>query len=528
MKMHLPLWRWSLRSPAAKAIMVMVLFLIFFHIFRLREFRNLSLNKIPSVDSSTSAPKHPIDQLIYEHRLRYEELVKRQSRSPEEAIANYKIRYRRNPPTGFADWVQYALQQNSTIIDDFDTIEKVLAPFRQLGPKRLKSRIESARRTGSRLQTVSIKNGTSSVEGSPMLNSLKHLLTKLPDMTFLLNELDEPRVIGSDSDKDDIIFRDYGRKPSWEQLTASCKKTDSGGLKIRRSKDSDPPNEDQGDKTSLEVQQDQEPRFLESTSQSLDLCLNPSYQDQYGMFTSPCTFLATEGLVPIFSVARVSTMRDILIPGHDYHDASFLSNDDLDPLNFTSKDNKLYWRGSNTGTYASSQMKWETNHRARFLLKVQNINKTDLFDVGMTAYIQCDWTVCEAMREAFGLPPRAGKGDSYKYKFVMDMDGNGYSGRFYRLLRSNSVVFKQTLVEQWHDDRVFPWVHYVPVTIGLDEIEHLVKYFSSGGQGARQAEEIAAESTSWMKAALRPVDMTIYEYRLLLEYASLFDSGDTS
>ncbi|KAK6495893.1 F-actin-capping protein subunit beta [Arthrobotrys musiformis] len=148
-------------------------------------------------------------------------------------------------------------------------------------------------------------------------------------------------------------------------------------------------------------------------------------------------------------------------------------------------------------------------------------NNTDLFDVGMTAYIQCDWDVCQAMEQAFGRPPRADKNSSFGYKFVMDMDGNGYSGRFYRLLQSNSVVFKQTLVEQWHDDRVFPWVHYVPVTIGMDEIEDLVKFFSV--RGARQAEEIAAESTSWARAALRPIDMTIYEYRLLLEYASLFE-----
>ncbi|RVD87256.1 uncharacterized protein DFL_001498 [Arthrobotrys flagrans] len=491
MKVHLQLWRRSLRSPATKAIVVIVMFLIFFHNLPLRGL------KIFSPNTTTIAPKHPIDRLIYEQRLRYQDLVKRQSKSPEEAITNYKLRYGRDPPTGFADWVRYALQQNSVIIDDFDTIEKVLHPFRQLGSKHLESRIDSARRTGSRLQTVSIKNGNSSLNGLPILDSLKPVLQNLPDMTFLLNELDEPRVIGSQPDKDDITFQDYGRQPSWTQLTASCQNTDSSGLEG----------------------QQQHPRFLESITTSLDLCRNPAYQDQYGMFTSPCTFVATKGLVPVFSVARVSTMRDVLVPGHDYHHESFLNKSDVDSRNFTSKENKLYWRGSNTGTYASSQMKWETNHRARFMLKVRN--NTDLFDVGMTAYIQCDWDVCQAMEGAFGRPPRADKSDSFKYKFVMDLDGNGYSGRFYRLLQSNSVVFKQTLVEQWHDDRVIPWVHYVPVTIGLDEIEDLVNFFST--QGARQAEEIAAESTSWVQAALRPIDMTIYEYRLLLEYAALFE-----
>ncbi|KAK6508387.1 F-actin-capping protein subunit beta [Arthrobotrys conoides] len=496
MSVHPQLWRRCLRSPTTKVIAVIVVVLIIFHNLPLRDFGFFSREKIIRISTIPDPPKHPIDQLIYKQRTRYQELLKRQSKSPKEAITNYKLRYKRDPPPGFADWVRYALQQNSTIIDDFDTIEKVLHPFRQLEPGHLESRIESARRTGSRLQTVSINNGTSLLAGLPILESLKDVLPSLPDMTFLLNELDEPRVIGSQPDKDDISFHDYGRRPSWTKLTASCQKTDNG---------------------ELEGQQ-KHPYFLESITNSLDLCRNPGYEDQYGMFTSPCTFVGTEGLVPVFSVARVSTMRDVLVPGHDYHNEGFLNKDDVDFRNFTSKENKLYWRGSNTGTYASSQMKWETNHRARFMLKVRN--NTDLFDVGMTAYIQCDWNVCQAMEKALGLPPRADKNASFKYKFVMDMDGNGYSGRFYRLLQSNSVVFKQTLVEQWHDERVIPWVHYVPVTVGLDEIEDLVKFFLT--EGTRQAEEIAAESTSWVQAALRPIDMTIYEYRLLLEYAALF------
>ncbi|KAF3172622.1 F-actin-capping protein subunit beta [Orbilia oligospora] len=496
MSVHPQLWRRSLRSPTTKVIVVIVTVLILLHSLPLRNFYIFSRERIVRINTIPDPPKHPIDQLIHEQRLRYKELLKRQSKSPEEAITSYKLRYNRSPPSGFADWVRYALQQNSTIIDDFDTIEKVLQPFRQLGLEHLKTRIESARRAGSRLQTVSIKNGTTELAGLPIMESLKDVLQSLPDMTFLLNELDEPRVIGSQPEKDDIAFHDYGRRPSWERLTASCQKTDNG-----------------------ELEQQQHPYFLESTKSSLDLCRNPAYHNQYGMFTSPCTFVATEGLVPVFSVARVSTMRDVLVPGHDYHNEGFLNKNDVDFRNFTSKENKLYWRGSNTGTYASLQMKWETNHRARFMLKVRN--NTDLFDVGMTAYIQCDWNVCQAMEQALGLPPRADKNASFKYKFVMDMDGNGYSGRFYRLLQSNSVVFKQTLVEQWHDERVIPWVHYIPVTIGLDEIEDLVRFFST--EGARQAEEIAAESTSWVKVALRPIDMTIYEYRLLLEYAALFE-----
>ncbi|KAF3936630.1 hypothetical protein ABW19_dt0201386 [Dactylella cylindrospora] len=480
-------WRRTVHHTALKVAAVIVIIFIFL-------FSNVTEHARLPEPTPPVTQEHPINNLAQLQRRSYQKFLSRQSKSPEEAAKNYRLRYGRDPPVGFLDWARYALDQNSAVIDDFDTIEKVLKPFRSLTPLQLQTRIESARRRGSRLQTVSIRNGSPSVTGLPITDSLKPVLKYIPDISFLLNELDEPRVLGNRTDKDVIAFRDFGRQPAWERLTESCGP----------------------------IRNDGHPFYLESVADSLDLCKNPTYWDQYGMFTSPCTFVATPGLVPIFSVARVSTMRDILVPGHDYHAERFLDENDADTRNFTLKVNKLYWRGSNTGTYATSRMRWETNHRARFMLRVRN--NTALFDVGMTAYIQCDWEMCQAMENTFGKPPRAEKNDSFNYKFVMDMDGNGYSGRFYRLMLSNSVVFKQTLVEQWHDDRLFPWVHYVPVTISLDEIEELVTFFTT--QGASLAETIAAESTSWVRTALRPVDMTIYEYRLLLEYAELFRNKD--
>jgi len=86
---------------------------------------------------------------------------------------------------------------------------------------------------------------------------------------------------------------------------------------------------------------------------------------------------------------------------------------------------------------------------------------------------QCDEAACEAEEEAFGIsnntvsdPETA----SHAHKFVLDMDGNGFSERFYRLLRSNSLVLKQALYEEWHDDRLIPWVHYIPVSASFEEL----------------------------------------------------------
>lgn len=49
-----------------------------------------------------------------------------------------------------------------------------------------------------------------------------------------------------------------------------------------------------------------------------------------------------------------------------------------------------------------------------------------------------------------------------QYKYVMDVDGNGWSGRFHRLMSMRSVVLKSTAFPEWYQDRVQEWVQCVP------------------------------------------------------------------
>lgn len=48
--------------------------------------------------------RHPIHVLIERSEAKWKEKVAKQSRTLKEAIAEYKNRYRRNPPKGFDDW----------------------------------------------------------------------------------------------------------------------------------------------------------------------------------------------------------------------------------------------------------------------------------------------------------------------------------------------------------------------------------------------------------------------------------------
>jgi hypothetical protein len=44
---------------------------------------------------------------------------------------------------------------------------------------------------------------------------------------------------------------------------------------------------------------------------------------------------------------------------------------------------------------------------------------------------------------------------------MMDVDGNGWSGRFHRLMSMKACVLKSTLFPEWYGDRIQPWVQCV-------------------------------------------------------------------
>ena len=56
----------------------------------------------------TEFKKHPIENLMENAKKKWDEKVARQSKTAEEAIEEYKRRYKRDPPYGFTEWFAYA------------------------------------------------------------------------------------------------------------------------------------------------------------------------------------------------------------------------------------------------------------------------------------------------------------------------------------------------------------------------------------------------------------------------------------
>jgi hypothetical protein len=257
---------------------------------------------------------------------------------------------------------------------------------------------------------------------------------------------------------------------------------------------------------------------------------------------SPTSFPLIEGLVPILSTGSLSTMGDILYPSPAYLEPEFEYVEAKD-MSWDSKHNNLYWTGSTTGGFAAND-DWQSFHRQRFVKLAQNLGNgphsylregagrvnlvkstflnSRIFDVAFTRILQCETRYCRDQRALFRTKSWADKDEALHSRLVFDIDGNGISGRYYKLLASRSAPLKQTLLREWHDDRLMPWVHYIPVSQSMEELPEMVMYFTSDA-GQKLAGEIAEQGREWFSTAFRKEDLTIYMYRVLLELARLQD-----
>ena len=139
------------------------------------------------------------------------------------------------------------------------------------------------------------------------------------------------------------------------------------------------------------------------------------------------------------------------------------------------------------------------------------------FDVKFTHIGQCDPGDCDAQREYFGTVEPIDMFDAFGSKFLLDIDGNAFSGRYHAWLLSKSLVYKLAVFREWHDEWLRPWVHYVPLGLQGDEYVESIRYFDQEEVGREQGKRLADLSRVWAKKVLRNEDLEVWYFRLLLE-----------
>jgi hypothetical protein len=289
-----------------------------------------------------------------------------------------------------------------------------------------------------------------------------------------------------------------------------------------------------------------------------DPCARPELQALHGTFIEPISISTSHTLLPLFGGSKLSINNEILLPPAMYWAKveQYSGGENHHGNSWVTKHDKLMWRGAATGGRAR-ESNWKGFQRHRFMsmmnatsvlqaedtngygvnFKLPDYDKYSLSNGSVSDILEAHsdtgfvHLVCFPYNEAdphcsyidpyYEVMPGIPMKDMYEFKYLPDLDGNSFSGRFRGFMLSTSLPIKATIYSEWHDSRLIPWVHFVPMDTTYLDIYGIMAYFLGGHDDV--ARKIALAGKVWGERVLRREDMQIYTYRLLLEYARICD-----
>lgn len=302
--------------------------------------------------------------------------------------------------------------------------------------------------------------------------------------------------------------------------------------------------------------------YVANYSKSNDLCHQPDLQGLEGILIEPISTSVTKVMFPMFGGSKLTVNNEILLPAPMYwNEEERFTGGGHHGVAWAEKSNTIVWRGVATGG-KNRETNWRGFQRHRFV-SMGNGTKVELAESGKAraenfalpddeyhvsprkagklgqwigefsdvAFIDlfCDPPQdgsCNYTDFYFKPQPAVNMAEQFNSKFLPDIDGNSFSGRYLGFLRSTSLPIKASVWREWHDSRLVPWKHFVPMDNRFSDYYGIMEYFL-GYQGRNDhdtaAEKIATEGREWAERVLRKEDMLAYVMRLLLEYARVLD-----
>ena len=83
----------------------------------------------------------------------------------------------------------------------------------------------------------------------------------------------------------------------------------------------------------------------------------------------------------------------------------------------------------------------------------------ETMDVAFTKAVGCTQYPggCDGLRKDHRFDDPVPLGENWRHKYLLDLDGMGYSARFFALLSSQSAVLKATVYREYFSDWIQPW-----------------------------------------------------------------------
>lgn len=311
--------------------------------------------------------------------------------------------------------------------------------------------------------------------------------------------------------------------------------------------------------------------FVQNFTASMDVCHQPHLRGMHGTFIESVSMSTSHDLIPMFGGCKLAQNNEILIPGAMYLTKDlFYEGGKDESASWAKKKDGLIWRGVASGGRNRADNWWHIHrHRWAQMMNGSTVRSIEAGDRSAAPTFRLppsdsqyrdipaakrpggsigDWLEtfsnvsfnnlecfpmardeegrqndlgCPHTNDYFHISDMVPMTEQYGYKYLPDVDGHSYSARWRGFLRSSSCPLKATIYAEWHDDRLVPWVHFVPFDSSYQDIWAVMDYFLNGhdAEGAR----IAKQSSEWAAKVLRRDDMLLYVWRLLLEYARVVD-----
>lgn len=307
--------------------------------------------------------------------------------------------------------------------------------------------------------------------------------------------------------------------------------------------------------------------YVSNYSLAVDPCHQPDLQSLHGMFINPLSVRSTKILAPMFGGSKLPMNNEILLPAPMYwsEDERFSGGNDHGGA-WRDKKNQAVWRGVATGGRNQAE-NWKGFQRHRFVamtngtqvsgaeswellpenwampppqynLAAQQEGKlgkwigewSDIGFVDLMCHVPEHGGTCNYTSPYFAITKGMKLSAQFDRKYLPDIDGNSFSGRYRGFLASTSLPIKATIFKEWHDSRLIAWKHFIPMDNRFVDFHGIMQYFL-GYEGEhvkvashdKEAETIAMAGQEWANRVLRKEDMQIYTLRLLLEFARMCD-----
>ena len=515
-------------------------------------------------DMQGPVDSHPISKLIAEADKKWREYEENRSMTFRETVSKYRSKYGRHPPPGFEMWYRFARERNVHNIDDFEQIMDDLRPFWAVEPHVIRTLAAHMWEDDDGISGIHIRNHTVvkqnnlSWRSETMVTLIEQFIEYIPDMDIAMNRLDQPRVVVPWEDMQAMLAKELETRQTPPKASNEFTQDVHSYLDVDAENNEGPREDPQwygahgkqymniaktacppesharaNDSTVADSEALYKSRLggiLTNFNRSSDLCtMGPEMQDKHGFLYSSSTVIATKRLVPVFGECKVNVNSDILFPANMYwkNDERYDYDDKYD-LDWSKKQESTVWRGVTSGGIQLED-NWQRMHRQRLVML---LNGTEMqgkvvrilteqpeqkgefenfgqfnpstfaekyTDVGFVETWGCIPN-CSFYNDVWTLKPQISLSEQFKYRYLIDVDGHSFSGRWRAFLESRSLGIKATIFREWHDSRLFAWRHFVPMDNRFDDIYSILTYFIGVGSLGQQhlAEENNASGIAYV------------------------------